>query len=86
MALSGDPVTLAGINTQVDNWCDPTNGCPDSYNMLGVDRNATNRELRQGYRRATLHYHPDKACSGPDLTSEVALETCQEKYKLTFGH
>ena len=84
MALSGDPVTLAGINTQVDNWCDPTNGCPDSYNMLGVDRNATNRELRQGYRRATLHYHPDKACSGPDLTSEVALETCQEKYNALF--
>ncbi|XP_017102506.1 dnaJ protein homolog 1 [Drosophila bipectinata] len=32
----------------------------DYYKILGLERNATNEEIKKGYRRMALRYHPDK--------------------------
>jgi DnaJ-class molecular chaperone len=38
--------------------------------VLGVERSATDREIKQAYRKLALEYHPDKL--GPNATEEQA--------------
>ncbi len=33
----------------------------DYYKVLGLDRDADDKEIKRAYRKATLRYHPDKA-------------------------
>jgi DnaJ-class molecular chaperone len=32
----------------------------DPYDILGLDQNATLREIKKAYRKLALEYHPDK--------------------------
>jgi translocation protein SEC63 len=32
----------------------------DPFDILGVDRSATEKEIKKAYRKLSLQYHPDK--------------------------
>lgn len=39
-------------------------GSSDYYEILNVDRNATDDDLRRAYRRLAMRWHPDKNPAG----------------------
>jgi curved DNA-binding protein CbpA len=47
---------------------------PDPYKVLGVDRGASDRDIRAAYRRKSLELHPDKnsAADAQDRFAEVS--------------
>jgi curved DNA-binding protein CbpA len=49
---------------------------PDPYAVLGVPRNASEREIREAYRALVARYHPDRHQDNPlkDLASEKLAE------------
>ncbi|CCE85595.1 Piso0_005207 [Millerozyma farinosa CBS 7064] len=49
----------------------------DYYKVLGVPRNADDKEIRKAYRAQTLKYHPDKY-KGNDMTPDQIEKKMQE--------
>lgn len=43
----------------------------DYYEVLGVDRNATEDEIKRAFRRLARKYHPDVNKDDPDRKSVV---------------
>lgn len=46
----------------------------DFYDVLGVDRNATDEQIKKAYRQLALRYHPDKNHGGDQ-------EECARKFR-----
>lgn len=42
----------------------------DYYHVLGVDKNASNSELKKAYYRLAQKHHPDKKGQSPDAVSK----------------
>lgn len=51
----------------------------DYYNILGVNRNATDRELKQAYRRLARKYHPD--VNPGDKSAEARFKQINEAFE-----
>ncbi|HEY65187.1 MAG TPA: J domain-containing protein [Caldilineae bacterium] len=52
----------------------------DYYKILGVDRNATEKEIRQAYRRLARKYHPD--VNPGDKEAEERFKEINEAYEV----
>ncbi|ORZ36261.1 hypothetical protein BCR44DRAFT_1433104 [Catenaria anguillulae PL171] len=52
----------------------------DYYKVLGVDRDASEDEIKKAYRKLALKYHPDKTSGCPDL--EAKFKECSEAYEI----
>jgi curved DNA-binding protein len=52
----------------------------DYYNILGVNRNASEREIKQAYRRLARQYHPD--VNPGDTSAEAKFKQVNEAYEV----
>jgi molecular chaperone DnaJ len=50
----------------------------DYYEILGVQRGATEQEIKSAYRKLALQYHPDRNPNNPD--AEEKFKECSEAY------
>lgn len=56
----------------------------DPYSVLGVDKNATDEEIKKAYRRLAMKYHPDKVEGlGEDVkrNAEAQFREINEAYE-----
>src|SRR6187399_3111103 len=49
----------------------------DYYLILGVERTASNRDIKRAYRQLAIRYHPDK---NPNLDAEERIKEINEAY------
>lgn len=52
----------------------------DYYKILGVDRNASDEEIKKTYRKLALKYHPDK--NPDDASAEERFKEINEAYEV----
>ena len=52
----------------------------DYYEVLGIDRNASEQDLKKAYRKMALKYHPDKNPDDPD--AEAKFKEAAEAYEV----
>ncbi|KAJ3361122.1 hypothetical protein GGF31_002451 [Allomyces arbusculus] len=52
----------------------------DYYKVLGVERDASEHEIKKAYRKLAIQYHPDKTAGCPDL--EAKFKECTEAYEV----
>ncbi len=50
----------------------------DYYEVLGIDKNASEDDIKQAYRKAALKWHPDRWVSGTDAEKKTAEEKFKE--------
>lgn len=46
----------------------------DFYELLGVTKSATQRDIRRAFKRLALEKHPDKRTVGEQFTNEQAID------------
>ena len=52
----------------------------DYYEVLGVDRNVGDEEIKKSYRKLALQYHPDR--NPGDKTAEESFKEATEAYEV----
>ena len=52
----------------------------DYYELLGVERGATQDEIKKAYRKKAVKYHPDK--NPGDHEAEEKFKECSEAYEV----
>ena len=50
----------------------------DYYNVLGVNKNASDDEIKKAYRKMAMKYHPDKNPDNPE--AEAKFKEAAEAY------
>jgi molecular chaperone DnaJ len=50
----------------------------DYYNILGIDKNASDDQVKKAYRKMAMKYHPDK--NGGDTEAESKFKEVAEAY------
>ena len=50
----------------------------DYYEVLGVDKNASENDIKKAYRKAAMKYHPDKFANASDAEKKDAEEKFKE--------
>ena len=50
----------------------------DYYEVLGLDKSASEDDIKQAYRKAALKWHPDRWVSGTDEEKKTAEEKFKE--------
>ena len=50
----------------------------DYYEVLGIQKGASEDEIKQAYRKAALKWHPDRWVSGTDAEKKTAEENFKE--------
>lgn len=53
----------------------------DFYKVLGVDRNASDAEIKKKYRSLAMKYHPDRNADNPDA-AEAKFKQVKEAYEV----
>ncbi|RPA76045.1 TPR-like protein [Ascobolus immersus RN42] len=54
----------------------------DYYKVLGVHRDATEKEIKKAHRKLTLQYHPDKARDIPQEEAQKKMAQINEAYEV----
>ena len=52
----------------------------DYYEVLGVQRNASDDDLKKAYRRCAMKFHPDR--NPGDAAAEASFKECKEAYEV----
>ncbi|MCT4698944.1 molecular chaperone DnaJ [Tenacibaculum haliotis] len=52
----------------------------DYYEVLGISKSASQPEIKKGYRKMAIKYHPDK--NPDDKTAEEKFKLCAEAYEI----
>ncbi|MCP3866943.1 MAG: molecular chaperone DnaJ [Gammaproteobacteria bacterium] len=54
----------------------------DYYEVLGVNQNASEAELKKAYRRLAMKYHPDRNTGGQGKDAEQKFKDAKEAYEI----
>ena len=52
----------------------------DYYEVLGLDKGATEREIKKAYKRLAMKYHPDRTAGDKEL--EAKFKEVKEAYEI----